>query len=436
MAFYRHLRNAIEHSERHQTCITAGAAGSRTTMRRHYRTQEFVEPYRGLYARTQYWQGLWHQEKIRHIARTLVKKLTYRHCVFTGETAAALLGLSTINMPDERQPIIIHIISKSTNKFTQNKQLSRITIPDIPYETTNAFQKNSYNIYSQDMHSFTQDTILSSHITSVCLTLFVCAWTLPFRFALPIFDSAAKLGIRLDEVYRYCQETYRKFHYQLSACNIHDIPYLQTRTSPYFTNLNKYDALGRLRLLCTLADRRSANAGESMARAVMLELGFMKPVLQYTINNEANTKWPYRCDYAWKTNNQIIVGEFDGLAKYTSLTHQHHTITRTNINRSNNTRTAKNQEKRGVITNLLNTTLPKSIGIITTASELINTSNINDINHVHFDHASVKRERDRERYLYNHGVSNIARFDFIDVVRPQRLERILTNAGVPRIQYT
>ena len=65
------------------------------------------------------------------------------------------------------------------------------------------------------------------------------------------------------------------------------------------------------------ADPRSENGGESMARAVMIEEGFMLPDLQVPIPHPLNKRKTYRVDFLWRPPGQSpVAGEFDGVIKF------------------------------------------------------------------------------------------------------------------------
>ena len=61
-----------------------------------------------------------------------------------------------------------------------------------------------------------------------------------------------------------------------------------------------------------------------MARAIMIEHGFMLPELQVLIENPDNPGHPWRCDFFWELpDGTIVVGELDGGEKYVNpaMTH-------------------------------------------------------------------------------------------------------------------
>lgn len=65
------------------------------------------------------------------------------------------------------------------------------------------------------------------------------------------------------------------------------------------------------------ADGRSENGGESVVRAIILELGFAEPDLQVEIEDPLNPGTYKRVDYYWLLEDgRAIVGELDGFEKY------------------------------------------------------------------------------------------------------------------------
>ena len=65
------------------------------------------------------------------------------------------------------------------------------------------------------------------------------------------------------------------------------------------------------------ADGLSESGGESMARAVMIEHGFVLPRLQAVVGNPTVRGESWRCDYLWElADGTTVAGELDGLEKY------------------------------------------------------------------------------------------------------------------------
>ena len=72
-----------------------------------------------------------------------------------------------------------------------------------------------------------------------------------------------------------------------------------------------------------LADARAENGGESVARAAMLQLGFMLPQLQVEIPDPVNPSSTFRVDFCWDLPQGRVIGEMDGREKYRNPTMTH-----------------------------------------------------------------------------------------------------------------
>lgn len=437
---------ALDDAEREGSCLMASQLLYRNSLRHNLSTGVLVEPYFGLYARRDFWLNLPHKKRITHIAARLVKKIKIRAWKFTGESGAALLNLETVGVKSHAEPIKIYVscpyadkhIAKHNNcvrRFSKN-QLCRVHLPDI-IEDDLGIRLEEYD-YKRDAvgksvpSAPSDSSIVSSasssaksnnnqpskmpktnfghiptlheeavqYVASIYNVLFVCAWKLSFRRALPIFDSAARNGVDLKKVYRVCSEFYADFREQFDAADFQDVPYMKQKNS-CLKYVNECDVLSRLCLLCELADGKSENGGESLARAAMIELGFVRPQLQREFPNSNNSKWPYRVDFAWEVEGKLIVAEFDGADKYL-------------VNSG-----------RGLE---LDTSSQGNYG----SSGGDGSTNEDESILLHYDRSAVLRERDRERHLLNCGVDKIVRFDFSHVVDPPTLEKRLLDAGVPK----
>ena len=65
------------------------------------------------------------------------------------------------------------------------------------------------------------------------------------------------------------------------------------------------------------ADGRSENGGESIARATMIELGFVAPYLQVEVFDPMEPDNPKRGAFGWRLEDgSWVIGELDGLGKY------------------------------------------------------------------------------------------------------------------------
>lgn len=459
---------ALDAAENEGSCLMASHLPYRNGVRHSLKSGDLVEPYYGLYARKLFWLSLTHKKRITHIATRLAQKIKIGVWKFTGETGAALLNFETPSAPDTcGKPIKIYVSCPYADKHaaearshdsykSAKRQLRRVQLPDIIEDEDGIrleecdFKREKYggkrnanknadngadngasnekpkNLNTTNFgHVATLEESAVKSVASIYNVLFVCAWTLPFRCALPIFDSAARNGVNLEKVYRVCSKFYADYRYQQEAADFQDLPYFKQKNS-LLTYVDESDVLSRLRTLCQLADGKSENGGESLARAAMIELGFVRPELQHEFPNETNPKWPYRVDFAWKVGGKLIVGELDGADKYL-------------VNAGKNIDFIDNDEKFNG-----NNEIKRNIDTIDAASSDIsydtsnNSSNSNSSNEFilrNYDRSAVIRERDRERHLYSCGVDTIVRFDFSHVISPAKLEERLLGAGVPKITF-
>lgn len=122
-------------------------------------------------------------------------------------------------------------------------------------------------------------------VTDAARTLIDCGLSLPFRFALPMFDSAARQGVDMGRVAMLCKS-------------------LHPDCAP-------------IAMLLRYADAGSENGGESMVRAFIIGNGFVVPELQVEFFDPAYPVRRCRVDYLWRLyDGRMIVLEYDGMAKY------------------------------------------------------------------------------------------------------------------------
>lgn len=131
-----------------------------------------------------------------------------------------------------------------------------------------------------------------------------------------------------------------------------------------------------MKRLIQYADASSENAGESFARGVMIAEGFVPPRLQRVFLPLHANESAYRVDYCWeRPDNALIVGELDGAQKYWD-------------------------------------------------PAMTKGKSAQEVAH---------QQTQRERALYERGVSKIIRFTYADVVARKPFIRILNDGGVPRV---
>ncbi|WP_422111960.1 AMP-dependent synthetase [Gardnerella sp. DNF00497B] len=406
--------------------------------------------------RKEYWNSLYEAEKIRHIALSIIE--SHPDCKLTASTASALLGYQVSkdydsekncydnaflskkkNCVDARDTkIYIRSNKRKSNKY--NNQLK--VIPSVGYEQNG--MSDDVRILTRENNSTGQliklphasDCVteeIKSHLVDKSTMLFDVANNYSFRFALPIFDSAARDNVNLNRVIEICKSRYCDCKNNLSGvdCNseiannktcanssLHKNQRHYTRDYAYLDDLRNYaktnggtnfslsfkqifeceqKKLAKLCKLCFFANSLSENAGESLARGTMINLGFMIPELQREFEiPHINLK--YRCDFLWSLNNgELIVGEFDGYSKYYIDTDdaQYKNV---NLNSSEDNKNLFESRNQSVI------------------------------------HKNIDKQAEREVLLMKEcGVNKIVRFNYSDILDPRKLEKKLAAVGVPRI---
>ena len=286
---------------------------------------------------------------------------------------------------------------------------------------------------------------IKSHLVDKSTMLFDVANNYSFRFALPIFDSAVRDNVNLSRVIEICKSRYcdckNNYNYKNNCdcknnlsgvgrnseiannetcanSSLHKNQRNYTRDYAYLDDLRNYaktnggtnfslsfkqifeceqKKLAKLCKLCFFANGLSENAGESLARGTMINLGFMIPELQREFEiPHVNLK--YRCDFLWSLNNgELIVGEFDGYSKYYIDTDdaQYKNV---NLNSSEDNKNLFESRNQSVI------------------------------------HKNIDKQAEREVLLMKEcGVNKIVRFNYSDILDPRKLEKKLASVGVPRI---
>ncbi len=306
-----HIERLLDDARHNQRCAYGSTRNERAAFNNRARHGDLLCVFSNCFTTAEYWASLNPDQRTMHLCRTLHE--SHPSMVFAGVTAATILRL----------PLSLRL------------QDGSITCA----ATSRTWTTGRLHHLRTDSHTCTQVRGLPT--TNVVRTVVDCGLTLPFEEALPMYDAAVDNGAPLPEILRICQS-------------------LRRPTEPV------------LRLL-HYTDGRSENGGESWARAVMISLGFAVPELQVQFYDAQNATW-YRVDYLWRLpNGTLIVGEFDGMAKYFDETMGG----------------GRTMEQR------------------------------------------VQRERRRNDALLRAGVSRIVHFSYNDVLHRVPLQRKLEEAGVP-----
>ena len=317
-AVRQHIESMLDDAETACRCCAPMTRREKEHMGKALQLGEVVSPCRGLYVRLMYWNALGTTERTRHLMKGL--SLLHGSWVFAGPTAAVAHGLE---VPNSCQETICVATSRKTHLSLGKGFTSIIVSNDEPV------------------------AVGGVRATSFERTVYDSVRIAGFRAGLAIADSALRL-------------------HNLSATDLTD------RLS---TTCGHRSGIVRVRAIVALADGRSENGGESIARATMLELGFCAPDLQREYPNPDSDGASYRVDYAWDIPDGSLLGELDGNGKY----------------------------------------LDPSVNGGASVKEVI-----------------AREHRRQSHLLANDEVASMVRFSFADVLESLRLASLLERAGVPR----
>ncbi|MBT1176125.1 CTP synthase [Bifidobacterium callimiconis] len=250
------LFDAAQQSRR---CARPRTDADTSAMARRVKAGTVTRPYRGMYARTDYWNALDRHEQVRHVVRTLSSM--HPDWVFCGPTAAIMHGLDC----SYRLTGPICIVSDRPTRRQSSKQLIRyaITYPDTEMAD-------------------------GVPVTGLLRTLYDCVAKLPTRYSLAQLDSAIRLG-------KVAAPTLKAY-----PCSL---PHVRDRN--------------RIEEVFDLADGRSENGGESEGRGVLATIGYPPDDIQVEFPCLQRQRRVHRVDYLWKREDgSLLIGEFDGVRKY------------------------------------------------------------------------------------------------------------------------
>ncbi|MDF7663906.1 hypothetical protein PT282_04415 [Bifidobacterium sp. ESL0763] len=316
MRHNKHIETMLDRAQCAHSCLACGASPEYRALHRRYKCGELLSPYPCVFVRESFWNSLNPIEQDLATIRALAQ--LHPNWIFTGLSAASVHGLDHSYALHRLHHI--HIATDTGQGAHNHARLERV--------------------YLHHPHIESVEMI---NVTDIPQTLVVLARRLPFRDALALFDSASRKGTGKTAILEACRTM---------RCDKTDINRLIDEMNPL-----------------------SENSGESLARATMIELGFIVPRLQVPFPNSDPSRQPYRVDFAWRLpDNRCIVGEYDGMQKY----------------------------------------VMQSAGGRT------------------YIEAKVHQQLRREEDLKRQGVDDIIRFQYEDLLRPARLAGKLVAAGIPR----
>lgn len=288
----------LEGAEALGSCLPASDASLFRALRIRCRDGELVEPYPRLFSRPSLWRGLNPAERARHIL--LGFHALNPGWALGGLSASLLLGLQVPYAALEGwRPCIVSDVQQRTRsgKVTVCRHVLANPIP-------------------LDVESLSSQPIV---VTDVRQTVFDTMRVLSFRHGLAVADSA-----------------------------IHnDLLSFEELVDFVMARKEGYRGARQARETAVFADGRSANGGESVARAIMHELGFAAPDLQVPFEDPFDPGHFYFADFVWRLPGrhgfrathsipeiagggigpsglhcssrggaQLVIGELDGFEKY------------------------------------------------------------------------------------------------------------------------
>lgn len=256
------LARLLAEAEQRGACLVPPARKDATALHRR-KDKGVVVPYAGLFARAAYWDALKPPQRMLHIARALHE--LHPDWVFCGVTAAVAYGL---DVSYALMDTICIAATKSSYRCNSSSGLYRVRRMLLP--------------------SYRTKVVSGIPVTTLHGTLFGCLATLPFEEGLAILDSALHIhGISLDSFAVYVE-----------------------------VNGPRHWGIGRVHKAIRYADGRAENGGESKARALMIEEGFVLPELQVEFRDPVESWRVYRVDFYWELDDgRCIAGELDGDGK-------------------------------------------------------------------------------------------------------------------------
>lgn len=256
----REVRIFLKDAERRQACLESSSEQLHRLLETRAKTGELVSPLPQLYARAELWNQLDQTMRTAYLARGLQE--LHPSWVFCGTTAAVMHGLDVSWHIQDPLEISSH---SGRAKTASPHVVRRYVSGDEPVEMNGV------------------------RVTTLPRTLLDCMRTLEFREALAIADSALHQGLINHEGL-------------LSYVN---------------GGRRGMAGMKRVRSIAQMADPRPENGMESIARALMHELGFAAPDLQVPFADPMNPQRTYYVDYCWTLpDGSLIIGELDGGEKY------------------------------------------------------------------------------------------------------------------------
>lgn len=256
----------LDTAEGNRACACAPDNNLRKAFVRRCRSGALLQPFKSLFVRPEVWRALPKNEQARWVLRALQRE--HPEWVFCRESAAVALGLPVPESALDE----VHVVSSAGRSESGS---GRVRWHRAPHCST---------VFANGVKA-----------TSLARTVFDCMRTQAFADSLAIADAALRAS------------GHGRARFQAAFRAFGNIGH-PTGSLP-----------GARRAFRTMhyADRRSESAGESLARARMIELGFAQPRLQVPFERPLEPGRRFRVDFLWTRADGVqVVGEFDGMSKY------------------------------------------------------------------------------------------------------------------------
>lgn len=253
------LRKRLESAHENGLCLVPASTSDAHRLRQAYRRGDLVSPAPQVYALPELWEGINPVERERHRVCALAK--LHPTWVFAGVSAAAMHGLSVSYGLLGR----VHLACGRNARARNTRHYIR-------------------HVIDKD------DCVLIDgvRVCSLERTVFDCTRSYGFDHALAIADSALRVSEKTRDWFVEAFGRYSRNH------------------------RNAW----RPAEIMALADSRAESGGESLARAQMIQNGYMLPELQKKLHNPLNDSESFRVDFFWKLGSGNVAGEMDGREKY------------------------------------------------------------------------------------------------------------------------
>ena len=253
------LRARFEQAHKKGTCLIPESPSDAKRLLRAFRRGDVFSPAPRIYALPSAWDTLSCRQRELQKLRALAA--LHPTWVFAEASAAVLHGMYVPN----RLMGTIHLATTPKAHSSTSPDVDRILIADDTFTNANGIA-----------------------VTSLTRTAFDCMRNYDFCSSIAIGDSTLRLlSITSNELVERFQE-YHESHREKSRA-------VET---------------------AALCNELSESGGESIARAKMIQHGFMTPVLQQRIDDPVEKGRWFRVDFFWSLPDGCVIGELDGRQKY------------------------------------------------------------------------------------------------------------------------